>query len=104
MKFHFFVRFHTRFGQSLLLTGDMDELGHGDVARAVLMEYLDEEFWHIAIELGKKDARSDFTYKYILKNEDGELLHEWGHDRQAGHYDRACSRALDAAGVVGGRG
>ncbi len=88
MKLHFYARFHTRFGQSLLLTGDLEELGNDNPGEAVQMEYLDEEFWHVAIDLKKKDARKEFSYKYILKNEDGELLHEWGHDRQAGLYKK----------------
>ncbi|MBC7872773.1 MAG: 4-alpha-glucanotransferase [Ferruginibacter sp.] len=82
MNLQFYLRFHTRFGQSLWVTGDSDELGNNDPSRAVPLEYLNEEFWSVSIGIKKKELQKSITYKYILKNEEGELLNEWGHDRR----------------------
>ncbi|HEY6063857.1 MAG TPA: 4-alpha-glucanotransferase, partial [Chitinophagaceae bacterium] len=82
MKLQFYLRFHTRFGQSLWISGDTEELGNNDPAKALPMDYLNEEFWHSSIEIKRKELQNNISYKYILKNTDGELLYEWGHDRQ----------------------
>jgi 4-alpha-glucanotransferase len=81
MKIDFYVRFKTRFGQSLLLTGDLEELGNRDPQKAVLMEYLNEEFWKLSLVINKENIGKSFSYKYILRNEDNELLYEWEQDR-----------------------
>ena len=82
MKLHFYLRFHTRHGQSLWITGNTDELGNNDLTRALPLDYLNEEFWSGNIEIKKKELQKSISYKYILRNEDGEFLYEWGNDRQ----------------------
>ncbi|MFI5130448.1 MAG: 4-alpha-glucanotransferase [Chitinophagales bacterium] len=82
MKLQFYLRFHTEFGQSLWLTGNTDELGNDDLARALPMEYLDSEFWTTTIEVDKKSLpKNGFHYKYFLRTKEGDLVVEWGHDR-----------------------
>src|SRR5688572_210550 len=81
MKLQFYLRFHTRFGQSILISGDTDELGNDDPDKAVPLEYLNEEFWSCEIEIKRKELQKNISYRYIL-NEGGELLYEWGHDRR----------------------
>lgn len=81
IKIQFYLRFHTRYGQSIWITGNADELGNNDPSKAIAMNYLNDEFWHSSIEIKRKSASKNIVYKYILKNEDGELLFEWGHDR-----------------------
>jgi 4-alpha-glucanotransferase len=81
MKLQFYVRFHTRFGQSLWITGNIEELGNNDPAQALPLDYLNEEFWHTTVDIKKKELLKDIRYKYVLKNEAGELLYEWGNDR-----------------------
>ena len=82
MKLQFYLRFHTGYGQSLWISGDTDELGNYNPAKALPMDYLNEEFWSCSIEIKRKELQNAISYKYILKNTDGELLYEWGHDRQ----------------------
>jgi 4-alpha-glucanotransferase len=82
MKLQFYLRFHTRFGQSLWIIGNTEELGNNDPARAMPMEYLNDEFWYVTIEMKRKELQKNIRYKYILKNEYDELLQEWGNDRQ----------------------
>jgi 4-alpha-glucanotransferase len=82
MKFHFYLRFHTEFGQSLWISGNVDELGNNDPAAALSMQYLDNEFWEAGIEISKKDLpETGICYKYFLKTKEGELIGEWGQDR-----------------------
>ncbi len=64
------------------VTGNIDELGNNDPAKALLMDYLNEEFWHTTIEIKRKEVPKNISYKYILKTTGGEMLYEWGNDRK----------------------
>jgi 4-alpha-glucanotransferase len=80
MKVQFYLRFHTEFGQSLLISGNTDELGSNDPSKALPMTYLNEQFWTVAIEIKQKKL-SQLQYKYILRTKDGEIIPECGNDR-----------------------
>ncbi|HEV8284989.1 MAG TPA: 4-alpha-glucanotransferase [Chitinophagaceae bacterium] len=82
MKVQFYLRFHTEFGQSLSVSGNTDELGDDDFSAALTMEYLNEQFWTVAIELKQKKI-NQLQYKYILKTGDREIIPEFGNDRTA---------------------
>jgi 4-alpha-glucanotransferase len=82
MKLQFFIKFRTEFGQSLWISGSTEQLGNNDPARAVPMEYLNEEFWFLNIEIKKKDFPEEICYCYILKNKDGSVIKERGNDKQ----------------------
>ncbi len=51
MTIHFYLRFHTHFGQTLLVSGDIDALGNDKIADAFPLTYYNHEFWHGSIEL-----------------------------------------------------
>ncbi|HYC40768.1 MAG TPA: 4-alpha-glucanotransferase [Chitinophagaceae bacterium] len=82
MRIQFYLRYHTRFGESLWICGNTEELGDGDPARALPMRYLNEEFWEAALELKRKTLPKHLRYKYYLKDEQGELIAEWENDRE----------------------
>ncbi|HEX7906175.1 MAG TPA: 4-alpha-glucanotransferase [Chitinophagaceae bacterium] len=82
MKLQFYLRFHTQVGQSLWISGSADELGNDDPANALAMEYMNEEYWQAGIDIRRKEIEKSIQYKYYLKNEDGELIAEWGDDRR----------------------
>jgi 4-alpha-glucanotransferase len=85
MKLHFFIRFHTQHGQSLLLGGNLDQLGMGGPEKAMPMQYLNDQFWHTTIEIDRKYLQKhEIIYKYFLRNSDGKINGEWGHDRIIG--------------------
>lgn len=86
MIVHFYIRFHTQYGQSLLLSGNHPLLGEGDLSRALPMQYLNEQFWQASIEL--KSVDEPLQYKYVLRTEDGRLTEEWGNDRVIDHESR----------------
>ena len=82
MNLQFYLRFHTEFGQSLWISGNSEELGMDDPAKAVAMTYLNDEFWHVTINIPKKNwHKNGVIYKYYLKNKEGKLTAEWGYDR-----------------------
>lgn len=89
MNLQFYLRFYTRYGQSLWITGNTDELGNNDPARAMPMVYLNEEFWFCSLAIKRKYLQKNISYKYILKNEDGGLLEEWGNNRQIDIFKKA---------------
>ena len=80
MKIQFYLRFFTQYGQSLFVSGNCEALGNNDLAAALPMQYLTDEFWTVSIDLGK-DFENVLQYNYILKNEKGEVVVEWGNDR-----------------------
>ena len=82
MKVQFFLRFHTEYGQSLLISGNTEELGNDDMSNALLMTYLNDEFWVATIELKQKRI-GQLRYKYLLKTNDGDIIPEFGNDRTA---------------------
>ena len=82
MKVQFFLRFHTEYGQRLFISGNTEELGSDDLSNALLMTYLNDEFWVATIELKAKKL-GQFRYKYLLKTSDGEMIPEFGNDRTA---------------------
>jgi 4-alpha-glucanotransferase len=82
MKVQFYLRFHTEYGQSLLVSGNMEELGNDDLSNALSMTYLNDQFWEATIELKPKKLNR-LQYKYILKTMEGEIIPEFGNDRTA---------------------
>ncbi|MFT3747841.1 MAG: 4-alpha-glucanotransferase [Agriterribacter sp.] len=78
VKIHFYIRFSTRFGQSLLLSGNIPQLGNNNPASAVTMQYLNENFWLYSLDIENTDELPNtITYKYLFKNTDGYIAEEW---------------------------
>ena len=79
MKLQFYLRFHTEFGQSLSITGNMEEIGNDEPAAAFALEYLDNDFWTATIHINKKNIpKGGVRYSYFLKTKEGEIISEWG--------------------------
>lgn len=81
MKLQFYLRFHTKYGQSLWISGEAAELGGGDPEKSLPMSYLNDECWTASVEIRRKDLAKGIRYKYLLKNEEGQWVKEWGYDR-----------------------
>ncbi len=77
MTIHFYVRFHTQYGQLLAVTGNIEALGNHDVEKAFTLTHLNNDFWHGTIETDFPESGA-IHYNYILKNEDGFRVFEWG--------------------------
>jgi len=79
MKLHFYLRYHTSWGQSLwLISGDDTCVDNLD--NAIPLTYMNEEFWEAEIKI-KGDKDLFYKYKYVLKNADGKIVPEFGNDR-----------------------
>lgn len=81
MKLQFYLRFHTTYGQSLWISGNTPCLGNDDPDQALLMNYLNDEYWSLSIDIRRKDLAKGVNYKYLLKNNEGQWVKEWGFDR-----------------------
>jgi 4-alpha-glucanotransferase len=80
MKIQFYLRFHTKFGQSIFIAGNTNDLGKPDAEKLLPLQYQSENFWQGSIEVGPEHA-SCLQYRYVLVNEDGTKIIEWGNDR-----------------------
>src|SRR5438128_2668698 len=80
MKINFYLRFHTKFGETLRIKGNIDELGNNQLADAIQMQYVNEQFWRAAIEV---DATRSVKihYNYILTYADGYQVIDGERDR-----------------------
>ena len=82
MILNFFIRFSTKFGQTLFVSGSHPSLGNDDFDQAVPLQYFNEELWRGRVEIPVTGAQALYLeYRYILKEADGEQVIEWGNDR-----------------------
>jgi 4-alpha-glucanotransferase len=83
MRLTFQVRYHSRFGQSLWLTGNHEMLGGGNPDKAVPLQYLNDQLWHTTLVVPDGAAPdADITYNYVLREPDGTTIQDWGADRK----------------------
>lgn len=81
MKIEFRINYHTQWGERIYITGNIPELGMGDLTKAVAMNYNAPDNWSLEIEVADI-AKTDLEYKYIFKNENsGKIEEEWGAPR-----------------------
>ncbi|MDE3212963.1 MAG: 4-alpha-glucanotransferase [Bacteroidota bacterium] len=81
MKIHFYIRFHTHFGQGMCLSGNHELLGSDDLASAVDMTFFNNDFWYFTLDL-PEGFDDPIVYRYVLKEADGFQVVE-GEDRRA---------------------
>lgn len=82
MVIEFYIRFSTRYGQTLHVSGDTDSLGGFAVNKAIPLHYFNQEFWHGAVDTGDEPLGEEIGYRYILRDDKGEDEVEWGNDRK----------------------
>jgi 4-alpha-glucanotransferase len=95
MRLTFQIRFATRYGQSLWLTGNHEIFGNGDVAAAIPLEFINDQFWRVTIII-PKSAIPDalISYSYVLREADGTLVQDWGRDREVNFARIAAETVL----------
>lgn len=76
---HFYLRFHSSFGQNFFVTGNIPGLGNGDVANTIPMQYLNDEYWIGIVQVPRDTA--EISYNYILQDVDGAKTIESRTDR-----------------------
>ena len=83
VKVTFIIRFHSKVGQTLYMTGNHDIFGNNDTNSALPMQYLSEELWAVSLDLNIDSIPADgIIYNYIVKNEDEEINYDWGSDKK----------------------
>ncbi|WP_251760915.1 4-alpha-glucanotransferase [Parasegetibacter sp. NRK P23] len=80
MKICFYLRYHTRFGQLMLLDGNFMTHEKGKESELLEMTYLNNECWMARIEVDPVQQTS-LHYKYYLRSDDGSLHPEGENDR-----------------------
>ena len=82
IKFHFYLRFHTKFGESIFVLGNARELGEMEINNKVPLQYVSEDFWKIELDIDVSNVSDDqLRYKYIFVDNDGDQLNESGFER-----------------------
>ena len=82
MKIHFFIKYHTKFGESLWISGNARELGASNQSGMAAMHYLSDDYWKLEIDIDVVNLTDGLLqYKYYLQSDSGELLSEYKDDR-----------------------
>jgi 4-alpha-glucanotransferase len=82
MKLTFQLRYHTRSGQTLRLTGNHELFGNSTLEKAIPLEYRDAESWQTTICLDREAVpAAGIAYNYSLHEADGSVIQDWGVDR-----------------------
>ncbi|HEY5405924.1 MAG TPA: 4-alpha-glucanotransferase [Ginsengibacter sp.] len=92
MTIHFYLRYYTHPGQALFISGNNDFIGNNETAKAVEMNYYNDDYWHIKIEL-PEGFDDTILYKYFLKDTDGAEIFD-------GEESRAIDLSLMDADVI----
>lgn len=93
-KITFKTNYRTQWGECIAVTGNIAELGKGDVSAALKLDYTSDGNWEKSIEV---DADS-FEYQYVLINENGEEINrEWGEYRSFSLKNEAEEKRSDIA-------
>ncbi len=80
MTINFSLKFHTKFGQVLFISGNNELLGNNEIRNAVQLTWLDSETWGISIDL--PDGVGDIIlYKYLLRDTDGSVIFDGEENR-----------------------
>ena len=80
MKTLFRLRYDSRWGEELFLTGNSDELGNWDTDKAVPMEYVGPGIWSAMVETVCTPSLQTTEYKYFIR-ENGQIRWEDGPNR-----------------------
>ncbi len=77
MNISFNIDYRTNWGESVYLTGNIPELGNGDLSKAVKLTLDGVQSWSVDLEVA--DNTPSFDYAYIVRHENGFTKREWGH-------------------------
>ena len=83
MLLSIYLRFSTQPGQNISISGNLPQLGNGDLSNPVPMIYHDHHHWRIDLDLSKTEINNvkNLQYTYIYSDEQGHYLEDWGENR-----------------------
>ena len=76
MKISFNLNYHTQWGESLFLCGNLLQLGAGDPREALEMSLVSPDLWRVDVEFSETPRQFDFFF--IVKSKDRDWRFEWG--------------------------
>lgn len=76
MKISFNLNYHTRWGESLYIYGDLQALGNNDPRQAMEMNLVAPDIWQFTLELPQ--FPDVFGYRFVVKAPDQAWRFEWG--------------------------
>lgn len=74
MTVHFYLKFHTRFGQKLFVSGNIQALGNNKIEEAFALSWLDNESWQGSIVVLNNEELENINYTYYLDDDDGTRI------------------------------
>ncbi len=80
MEVSFKIHYQTKPGEQLCVCGSGNYLGNWDITKALKLNYQQGGVWTNVIELTK--AEKSIEYKYLLINDNGDIIWEWGPARK----------------------
>lgn len=80
MKIRFNIHYITAPGQNICICGSIKELGRWDAGKAFHLDYAPGGSWSNSIEL--TNGIKLIEYKYLLKDDHGKTIWEWGNNRK----------------------
>jgi len=81
MKFVFYLRYHTKFGETLAITADFSEPGAED--KCMEMQYFNDEYWKLEMDIDSSAIpQRTLRYKYALRTAEGLVIDEFQQPRQ----------------------
>ena len=82
-KFIFQLKYHTKPGESLFITGNHSIFGNENIAEALPLQYLNEETWVASVDIEAASVTEQgILYNYILKGPDASAIYDWGEDKK----------------------
>lgn len=82
-RFIFQLKFHTKPGESIFVTGNHEIFGNENIADALPMQYLNDETWVVSIDVDASSVVAEgIHYNYALKNQDNFTIYDWGSDKK----------------------
>ncbi len=82
MTINFYLHYYTQIGQTLFVSGNCNALGNDDFAKAIPLQYLNNQFCHCQVEIPINEIEAvNIEYRYILKDVQGNETIEWKDDK-----------------------
>lgn len=78
----FKIRYSTRFGQKIFISGNHSLFGNDNLDNALPLLYIDNEFWGVTIKIKNPETiNQQIRYNYLLQDDKGEITTDWGSDK-----------------------
>ena len=81
-KLIFQLKFYTKPGEQLFITGNHEIFGNNIFEAALPMQYLNNESWVVSLDVDGKTIPADgVEYNYVIKHTDDSVAYDWGKDK-----------------------